>query len=89
MFKPQFPSDEDSLKKRRIRRIVFGIIGFLILITLFYIQALKTPSPLGSNVLVFTLVNINIIALVVLVVLIIAARGTHRPARLTLRQGIE
>lgn len=70
-YKPLSSSEEDSLKKRRVRRIVFGIIGFLAILTLIYIQALKTPSPFGSNVLVFTLVNINIIALVVLVVLIL------------------
>jgi len=70
-YKPLFPKEESSLKKRRIRRIIFGIIGFLILLTIIYIQALKTPSPFGSNILVFTLVNINILALVVLVVLIL------------------
>lgn len=71
IYKPLSPTKESALKKRRIRRIILGIIGFLVLLTIIYIQALKTPSPFGSNILVFTLVNINILALVVLVVLIL------------------
>jgi len=69
--KPSSQQIDSSLAKRRIKRIIFGIIGFLVLLTFNYIHALKTQTPAGSNVLIFALVNINIIALVILVVLIL------------------
>lgn len=69
--KPLSPQEESSLTKKRIRKIALGIIGFLVLLTVNYIHALKTQTAVGSNVLIFALVNINIIALVILIVLIL------------------
>ncbi len=60
-------------KKRRTRRIVFliGIFAASLTAIEILIQQLNNPVPIVNNLLVFTLVNLNIILLVVLVVVVV------------------
>ncbi|MBD3308046.1 HAMP domain-containing protein [candidate division KSB3 bacterium] len=65
---PQTPE-----KKRRTRIIALLIVVVLASLTAIeiLIQQLKNPAPIVNNLLVFTLVNINIILLVVLIVVVV------------------
>ena len=60
-------------KKRRTRRIALLIVVFLASMTAIeiLIQQLNKPAPIVNNLLVFTLVNLNIILLVVLIVVVV------------------
>ena len=60
-------------KKRRARTIALLIFLFLISLTAIeiLIQQLNNPVPIVNNLLVFALVNVNIILLVVLVVVVV------------------
>lgn len=60
-------------KKRRTRNIAFIIVVFLASLTAIeiLIQQLNNPVPIVNNLLVFTLVNINIILLAVLMVVVV------------------
>ena len=59
-------------KKRRTRRIGGLIVVFLVALTAIelLIQQLNKPAPIVNNLLVFSLVNINIILLVVLIIVV-------------------
>lgn len=69
-----FPSDEALRKKKqRNRWIIIGVFCLVILLTLLenYLQTLSVPSPVANNIAVFTMVNINIILLMVLMLLVL------------------
>ncbi|MCP4402738.1 MAG: HAMP domain-containing protein [bacterium] len=60
-------------KKRRTRRISGLIVVFLVSLTAIeiLIQQLNNPAPIINNLLVFSLVNLNIILLVVLIIVVV------------------
>ncbi|MBI3990217.1 MAG: PAS domain S-box protein [candidate division NC10 bacterium] len=59
-------------KRRRTRLILFSILTFVVLMTTaqVLVHQLRTPSPLPSNVLIFALVNINVVLLLTLILLV-------------------
>jgi two-component system nitrogen regulation sensor histidine kinase NtrY len=61
--------DMAKIRRRRIRRAIVALIFLVIILTIVqnYIQGIKGPSPVASNILVFSLFNINIILLMLLI----------------------
>lgn len=59
-------------RRRRTRLIIAGVGGLVVLLTAVevLIPQLRYPSPIPSNILIFALVNINLILLILLVVLL-------------------
>lgn len=64
---------ERRSRRRRTKRIIISLASLFLLMTIFesYILDLGVPSPFTNNLLVFALVNLNIIALVALVLVIL------------------
>jgi two-component system nitrogen regulation sensor histidine kinase NtrY len=60
-------------KKRRTRSFALLIILFLAVLTAVELlfQQLNNPVPIINNLIVFTLVNVNIILLVVLILVVV------------------
>lgn len=57
------------IRRRRIRRAIVGLVLLVIILTIIqtYIKGVRSPSPIASNILVFSLFNINIILLMLLI----------------------
>ncbi|MDV2496116.1 MAG: ATP-binding protein [bacterium] len=72
---PRHPSPElERLRRRRrTRRIIVSVVLLFLLMTALesYVLDMGVPSPFANNVLVFALVNLNIIALIALVLVIL------------------
>ncbi|MDA2931718.1 hypothetical protein MYX19_00920 [Nitrospinae bacterium AH-259-F20] len=72
---PRHPSPElERLRRRRrTRRIIISVALLFLLMTALesYVLDMGVPSPFANNVLVFALVNLNIIALIALVLVIL------------------
>lgn len=60
-------------RRRRTKRIIISLACLFLLMTVFesYVLDLGVPSPFTNNLLVFALVNLNIIALVALILVIL------------------
>lgn len=58
-----------KIRQRRIRIAIIALILLVIFLTIIqtYIKGVGTPSPIASNILVFSLFNINIILLMLLI----------------------
>jgi two-component system nitrogen regulation sensor histidine kinase NtrY len=78
MFDPTFPSatptsqSEEAARTRRNRLILTIVLASVVGLTAVQvtIQQLKFPTPIASNILIFALVNINIVLLLLLVLLV-------------------
>jgi two-component system nitrogen regulation sensor histidine kinase NtrY len=68
------PSSAELIRKKRQRNrwIILGVFCLVILLTLLenYLQSLSVPFSVANNIAVFTMVNINIILLMVLMLLV-------------------
>ncbi|MFQ5959811.1 MAG: PAS domain-containing sensor histidine kinase [Candidatus Methylomirabilales bacterium] len=64
--------DIDRDQGRRTRLIIAAVGGLVVLLTAVevLIHQLRFPSPLPSNILIFALVNVNLILLILLIVLL-------------------
>lgn len=64
--------EELEKKKRRNRLIFVSVLTALIVLTAVQvlIQQLKFPTPIASNILIFAIVNVNIVLLLVLTLLV-------------------
>ncbi len=74
MYPTSMDYDEIALRRRKnIRRATLGLIGFTILLLTawIYFKELEPGTPLLNNVVVFALVNLNIILLMVLALLVV------------------
>ncbi|MFQ6672490.1 MAG: PAS domain-containing sensor histidine kinase, partial [Candidatus Tectimicrobiota bacterium] len=71
--RPPQLEEERRQRRRRTKRIVISIALLFVLMTVFesYVFDMGAPSPFANNVLVFALVNLNIIALIALVLVIL------------------
>jgi two-component system, NtrC family, nitrogen regulation sensor histidine kinase NtrY len=65
-------SDDGAARARRNRLILFSVLGLVVGLTAVQvlIQKLRFPTPIASNILIFALVNINIVLLLLLVLLV-------------------
>lgn len=64
--------DNDMEQRRRTRLIIAAVTGLVVLLTAVevLIHQLRFPSPIASNILIFALVNVNLILLILLVLLL-------------------
>ncbi|MGH7382014.1 MAG: ATP-binding protein [Candidatus Methylomirabilales bacterium] len=63
----------DMEERRRRTRLIIAAVGGLVLVLTavqVLIQELRFPSPIPSNILIFALVNVNLILLILLIVLL-------------------
>ena len=63
----------DMEERRRRTRLIIAVVGGLLLgltAVQVLIQQLRFPSPIPSNILIFALVNVNLILLILLIVLL-------------------
>ncbi|HLC21075.1 MAG TPA: hypothetical protein VJM10_03080, partial [Candidatus Methylomirabilis sp.] len=65
------PKDADR-RKRRTRLILAAVFGLVVVLTTVQvlIYQLRFPTPIASNILVFALVNVNMVLLLILVLLV-------------------
>ena len=65
-------TEGDAVRTRRNRIVLLSVLGLVVGLTAVQvlIQQLRFPSPIASNVLIFALVNINIVLLLFLVLLV-------------------
>ncbi len=58
--------------RRRTRLVIAGVVGLVVLLTAVevLIHQLRFPSPIPSNILIFALVNVNLILLILLILLL-------------------
>jgi len=63
---------DPAARTRRNRLIIWSVVALLVALTAVQvsIQQLRFPSPIASNILIFALVNINIVLLLLLVLLL-------------------
>ena len=63
---------EQAARTRRNRLVLFSVLGLVVVLTTVQvlIQQLRFPTPIASNILIFALVNINIVLLLLLVLLV-------------------
>jgi len=70
-----YDTEEEILarKRKNLLRAVLGIIGISVILLTgwIYFKELDPGTPLLNNVVVFSLVNLNIILLMVLIVLVV------------------
>jgi len=74
MYPPSLSYDEIAIRRRKnIRRATFGVvcISVLLLTAWIYFKEVEPGTPLLNNVVVFALVNLNMILLMVLVLLVV------------------
>ncbi|MBI4536517.1 MAG: PAS domain-containing protein [candidate division NC10 bacterium] len=66
------PQEEQAVRTRRNRFVLLSVLGLVIGLTAVQvlIQQLRFPTPIASNILIFALVNINIVLLLLLVLLV-------------------
>ena len=66
------PPTEERARFRRSRLILAIVLASVVGMTAVQvtIQQLKVPTPIASNILIFALVNINIVLLLLLVLLV-------------------
>lgn len=59
-------------RKRRSRLILTGVLALVVVLTTVQvlIHQLRFPTPIASNILIFALVNVNVVLLLVLVLLV-------------------
>lgn len=69
---PDRTTDERAVRTRRNRIVFLSVLGLVVGLTAIQvlIQQLRFPSPIASNVLIFALVNVNIVLLLLLVLLV-------------------
>jgi two-component system nitrogen regulation sensor histidine kinase NtrY len=69
---PDRSQDELATRTRRTRIVLLSVLGLVVGLTAVQvlIQQLRFPTPIASNVLIFALVNINIVLLLFLVLLV-------------------
>jgi len=69
---PDSPQDEPPSRTRRTRIVLLSVLGLVVGLTTIQvlIHQLRFPTPIASNVLIFALVNINIVLLLFLVLLV-------------------
>jgi two-component system nitrogen regulation sensor histidine kinase NtrY len=69
---PVQSGEEQAARSRRNRFVLFAVLGLVIALTAVQvlIQQLRFPTPIASNILIFALVNINIVLLLLLVLLV-------------------
>ncbi len=65
------PRDPDR-RKRRARFILLGVLALVVVLTTVQvlIYQLRFPTPIASNILIFSLVNVNMVLLLILVLLV-------------------
>ncbi|MEK6717323.1 MAG: ATP-binding protein [candidate division NC10 bacterium] len=68
----EFPQSDAAARTRRNRIILVSVLALVVGLTAVQvlIQQLRVPSPIASNILIFALVNINIVLLLLLVLLV-------------------
>ncbi|MBF8261080.1 MAG: multi-sensor signal transduction histidine kinase [candidate division NC10 bacterium] len=59
-------------RKRRTRLILGGVLALVVVLTTVQvlIHQLRFPTPIASNILIFALVNVNMVLLLILVLLV-------------------
>ena len=72
-YQPLTAEEESRLRRRRTRRIVVSLALLFVIVTALesYVLGMGIPSPFSNNLLVFALVNLNIIGLIVIVLIIL------------------
>ena len=74
MYPTSLNYDELSARRRKnVRKATLGLIGIIVLMftALIYFKKLEPGTPLLNNVVVFALVNLNIILVMILVLLVV------------------
>ncbi|MBI4736558.1 MAG: PAS domain-containing protein [candidate division NC10 bacterium] len=68
----EFPQSDAAARTRRNRIILVSVLALVVALTAVQvlIQQLRVPSPIASNILIFALVNVNIVLLLLLVLLV-------------------
>jgi two-component system nitrogen regulation sensor histidine kinase NtrY len=68
----EFPQSDPAARTRRNRIILVSVLACVMGLTAVQvlIQQLRVPSPIASNILIFALVNVNIVLLLLLVLLL-------------------
>lgn len=65
-------SQHSDRRRRRARLILAGVLALVVVLTTVQvlIHQLRFPTPIASNILIFALVNVNIVLLLILILLV-------------------